>query len=226
MAIVYVHVFPNGKLYAGITTQRPTKRWQRGKNYTHNPHLQRAIEKYGWDNIEHIIIGEYPTAEEAGEVERAFIAEHHLQNPNYGYNISDGGEHGAHSEKTKKKLSDIRKGSGNPMYGRRGKDCPRYGKPSPMLGRKMSEEAKRKISEANTGKSHPVSESAKEKIRIKNSGKNNKNSISVLCVETGIVYASSGEASRMTGCHQGHISECCNGTHQTTGGYHWRYADE
>lgn len=225
MAIVYVHVFPNGKRYVGITTQKPSKRWQRGKNYTHNLHLERAIKKYGWDNIKHIIIGEYRTAEEAGEVEKDLIKKHHLQNPAYGYNISYGGEHGTHSEETKKKLSDSRKGSGNPMYGRRGKACPRYGKTSPMLGRKMSEEAKRKISAANTGKSHPVSESAKEKIRIKNSGANNKNSIKVLCVETGIVYASSGEASRMTGCHQGNISECCNGTHKTTGGYHWRYAD-
>lgn len=225
MAIVYVHVFPNGKRYVGITTQRPTKRWQRGKSYTHNPHLQRAIKKYGWDNIEHIIYGKYSTAEEAGDVERALIAKYKLQNPEYGYNISDGGEHGTHSAETKKRLSDRRKGSGNPMYGRRGKASPRYGKPGAMLGKKMTEEAKRKISIANTGRSHPVSESAKEKLRIKNSGANNKNSIRVLCVETGVVYASSGEASRMTGCHQGHISECCNGTHQTTGGYHWRYAD-
>ena len=68
MAIVYVHVFPNGKRYVGITTQKPSKRWQRGKNYTHNLRLERAIKKYGWDNIKHIIIGEYRTAEEAGEV--------------------------------------------------------------------------------------------------------------------------------------------------------------
>lgn len=225
MAVVYVHVFPNGKRYVGITTQRPSKRWQRGKNYTHNQHLQRAILKYGWDNIEHIIIGEYPSAEKAGEVEKTLITKYHLQNPKYGYNISGGGEHGKHSESTKKKLSDSRKGNNNPMYGRRGESSPRYGKPSAMLGKKMTEEAKRKISLANTGKSHPVSESAREKIRIKNSGANNRNSIRVLCVETGIVYASFGEASRMTGCHQGHISECCNGIHKTTGGYHWRYAD-
>ena len=80
MAIVYVHVFPNGKKYVGITTQRPSKRWQRGKNYSHNLHLQQAIKKYGWDNIEHIIFGEYPTAEEAGEVEKALIAKYNLQN--------------------------------------------------------------------------------------------------------------------------------------------------
>lgn len=28
---VYKHVFPNGKLYFGITSKAPNKRWQNGK---------------------------------------------------------------------------------------------------------------------------------------------------------------------------------------------------
>lgn len=231
MAVVYMHVFPNGKKYVGITSQRPSKRWQRGNNYTHNPHLERAIKKYGWDNIKHIVVGEYTTIEEAGEVEKRIIREQNLQNPNIGYNISNGGEHGTHSQETIKKMSEQRKGSGNPMYGRRGNLSPRFGKPGAMTGKHLSDEAKKKISKANAGKKNgmygrKLPESAIEKIRERNSGANNKNSKAVLCVETGTVYASSGEAARKTGCHQGHISECCNGVHYTTGGYHWRYADE
>lgn len=226
MTFVYIHVFPNGKMYAGITSQRLCKRWQSGKNYTHNRRLQNAIRKYGWDNIEHIVIDRYDTAEEAGEVEKGLIAKLDLQNPEHGYNISSGGEHGEHNEETKKRLSESRKGQNNPMYGRRGELSPRYGKPSAMRGRKMPEEAKRKISAANTGKSHPISEETKEKIRVKNTGANNKNSKKILCVETCTVYASSGEAHRKTGCLQSHISECCRGIHETTGGFHWRYADE
>lgn len=230
MAIVYMHVFPNGKKYVGITTQRPTKRWQRGKSYTHNLHLQRAIEKYGWDNIRHVIIGEYENAKEAGEVERRIIAEENLQDPDRGYNISDGGEHGTHSAETIQKLSRDRTGEKNPMYGRRGKLSPHYGKPGNMLGKHMSDSARAKISKANAGKNNgmygrKLSDEEKERIRIINSGANNKNSKRVICVETGSVYASCGDAARSTGCHQGHISECCNGVHKTTGGLHWRYVN-
>lgn len=231
MTIVYEHIFPNGKKYVGITSQNPSKRWQRGNNYTHNPRLERAIKKYGWDNIQHIIVGEYETAAEAGAVEQKLISEQNLQNGKFGYNISPGGQFGCHSEETKKRMSESRKGSRNPMYGRRGKSSPRYGKPGGMLGKHLSEESKKKISRANAGNKNgmygkALSNEAREKIRVRNSGANNPNSISVICVETGVVYASSGEASRMTGCHQGHISECCNGVHKTTGGYHWRYAYE
>lgn len=230
MTILYMHVFPNGKKYVGITSQRPAKRWQRGNNYTHNPHLQRAIKKYGWENIEHIILGEYTSAKEAGEAERKIISEQNLQDPARGYNISSGGEHGTHSAQTIQKLSLSRIGEKNPMYGRRGRLSPHYGKQGHMYGKHMSESAKAKISKANTGKNNGMygrhlSEEEKERLRVMNSGANNKNSKRVLCVETGLIYASSGEAARNTGCHQGHISECCNGTHKTTGGLHWRYAD-
>lgn len=231
MAIVYEHIFPNGKKYVGITSQRPTKRWQRGKNYKNNPHLERAIEKYGWDSIEHKIIGEYSTLKEAGEIEKQIIANEKLQNPDFGYNISDGGEHGKHNRETIKKLSAERKGSKNPMYGRKGFLSPRFGKPGCMNGKHLTEEAKAKISKANSGKRNgmygkKISEENKQFLRWINSGANNKKSIKVMCVETGVVYSSSGEAARETGCHQGHISECCNGTHKTTGGFHWRYANE
>jgi hypothetical protein len=45
----------------------------------------------------------------------------------------------------------------------------------------------------------------------------------VLCVETGVVYPSAAEADRCTGANFRHISNCCLGKRQTTGGYHWRY---
>lgn len=47
----------------------------------------------------------------------------------------------------------------------------------------------------------------------------------VLCVETGIIYNSTGEASRNTKANQGAI--CCVANHKkyykTAGGYHWEY---
>lgn len=47
----------------------------------------------------------------------------------------------------------------------------------------------------------------------------------VRCVETGIIYASTHEASRELGIGQGNISTVCRGGRKTAGGYHWEYAD-
>lgn len=230
MYVIYEHKFPNGKKYVGITMQKPEKRWSRGKNYSGNLRLSRAIEKYGWDNIEHNILAIYATVEEAGAEEQKLIAEGNLQDPQYGYNISSGGEHGKHSDETKQKLSKLRKGSLNPMYGKTGEISPRYGCTSAMKGKHLSEYAKAKISEANSGPNNGMygkhlNDDTKEKIRVSLSGCNNKKSKKTLCVETGVIYNSTGEAARLTGCHQGHISSCCKGSLKTTGGYHWRYVD-
>lgn len=48
---VYVHVFPNGKLYIGATRQEPKKRWRGGGGYRNQKAMHEAILKYGWDNI-------------------------------------------------------------------------------------------------------------------------------------------------------------------------------
>lgn len=47
----------------------------------------------------------------------------------------------------------------------------------------------------------------------------------VVCVETGITYESTREASRQTGIDQGGISKCCRNIshYNTAGGYHWSY---
>lgn len=57
--IVYVHIFPNGKLYFGITSKQPNARWEGGSGYGDNqPVMKAAIAKYGWENIEHEILFE------------------------------------------------------------------------------------------------------------------------------------------------------------------------
>ncbi len=47
----------------------------------------------------------------------------------------------------------------------------------------------------------------------------------VICIETGKVYDSLLEASKECGCSKNHISDCCRGKRNTTGGYHWKYKD-
>lgn len=110
---VYMHVCKeNNKTYVGITSQNPEDRWgSNGYRYNHNEYFTRAINKYGWDNFEHIILFKNRTKEEAERLEVLFIKILLSNNRTYGYNISNGGESiGKHSEESKKKMSELRKG--------------------------------------------------------------------------------------------------------------------
>ena len=70
---VYKHIFPNDKIYIGITCNSPKTRWgNQGYGYK-NQLVGRAIKKYGWNNIEHIIIRKGLTKEEAKIAERKLI---------------------------------------------------------------------------------------------------------------------------------------------------------
>lgn len=53
-------------MYVGITSKEDVKRrWLRGTGYKCNIHFTNAINKYGWDNIEHEILLDGLTKEEA-----------------------------------------------------------------------------------------------------------------------------------------------------------------
>ena len=47
----------------------------------------------------------------------------------------------------------------------------------------------------------------------------------VMCIETKEVFNSLKEITEKTGINYKHISCCCKGKRQTTGGYHWKYID-
>ena len=111
---VYVHINKvNGKRYYGITCQKVNRRWRNGKRYSYNQHFWNAINKYGWDNFEHIVIARGLTEEEAKWLEIELIREHDTTNKDKGYNISLGGDGGSGHEVTKetrKKISESLKG--------------------------------------------------------------------------------------------------------------------
>ena len=86
---VYVHKFPNGKNYVGLTKQDVEVRWgHKGWGYKKQP-IYKAIEKYGWDNIQHIVLKDGLTFEEAQNLEKEKIIE--FDSINNGYNVSPGG---------------------------------------------------------------------------------------------------------------------------------------
>lgn len=88
---VYKHTFPNGKVYIGITSQKPKSRWANGKGYQDNKRMYNAIKKYGWNNIKHEILFTGLTQEQAFEKEIELIAEYDSTKFDKGYNISHGG---------------------------------------------------------------------------------------------------------------------------------------
>ena len=91
--IVYMHVNKlNNKKYVGITCQEPKKRWKRGGCYKGSPHFYRAIQKYGWDNFEHLILAENLSEAEAKQLEIDLIATYQLRDAQFGYNLAAGGQ--------------------------------------------------------------------------------------------------------------------------------------
>ena len=231
MYCVYVHHFPNGKKYVGVTSWKPELRWgANGRNYK-NSYMTNAIKKYGWNNIKHEIVAQNLTAEQASEMEIKLIRKYNSANRKYGYNISLGGiDRKICSEETKEKL---RKAN---------------------IGKVMSEESKRKIGEFNRGRHHTeeairhMSEAQKksyangnnrihspeirDKVREKLKGRklsdyvlqkaNEAKFHKVRNIHTGEIYPSIKNACEKTGLNRSTIIRQCTGV---TKKKDWEYAD-
>ncbi len=150
---VYVHVFPDGKLYIGATRQEPKKRWKGGGGYRNQKMMYEAILKYGWDNIKHIVLISNLKEDMAMEIERALIEKYNTQDSQYGYNTKDGGQHfGEHSEQF---LIDLKERMSGNTY---------------CVGRKLSESHIEALRQSNIG-THRPSKHKGEKIHTEETKK-------------------------------------------------------
>ncbi len=129
-----------------------------------NVYLWNSVKKYGRENFS-VYVVELCDKEILGEKEIYYIKELKSHISQNGYNILWGGNLGwlniKLSDETKLKLSKLfsdgrRKGDKNANFGNKGILSPLFGKP-------LEEETKRKISESHKGK--PRSEETKEKLR-------------------------------------------------------------
>lgn len=198
---VYMHITPSDKIYIGITSRNPVKRWGRnGYNYRSNKHFYNAILKYGWDNIEHVILLTDLSKEEAEKKEIELIKKYNATDSKCGYNHENGGNSiGKHSEETKAKISESHK------------------------GKKLSDASRKKISDANKGKipwdiGMHLSDEEKFICMMKQKRR------PVFCIETKKYYCGVNYAEKKTGINASSIVRCCRGKVPRAGGYHWEYA--
>lgn len=105
---IYMHKNKiNGKVYIGQTYQTLANRWgSDGRRYK-GQIFYNAIQKYGWDNFEHIILKEGLTQEEANQQEIYYIQLYQSTNKNFGYNVTKGGNSNTLSDKQKKQRRQL-----------------------------------------------------------------------------------------------------------------------
>lgn len=250
---VYEHISPSGKRYIGITEQKPERRWRAdGSGYRQNEHFMNAIKKYGWDNFEHSILFEGLSKEEACTKEKELIKKYKSDLFEYGYNRSEGGEHGELGEAAKQQISEAVKDLwSNPEYRQHMSEAhkgqARTGwHHSDDTKRKMSEIAKKRFqdpkqvekislinkrrSETPEGRAHLVksakaawaNKESREKIIASKRG-NHYRACKVRCVETGEVFQSVTVAAQAIGRTRESVGRVCRGLGGTAGGKHWEF---
>lgn len=217
---VYMHTTPNNKVYIGITKQPVERRWRNGEAYKYHTYFYRAIQKYGWDNIKHEVIFDNLTEEEAKQKEIELIEMYSSTNQKHGYNRSAGGESGSagykFTEEQKQRLSEMRKGEKNSMYGKHHSQETIEIERVKHLKENLSPETINKMSKAKKGKK-----------RDKNSIEKQRKAMAyiVVCSETLEEYIGSKEAGKDKNIDPSCITKVCRGERKTAGGYHWYYKE-
>lgn len=248
MYSIYVHVNKtNHKAYFGITSREPKRRWANGNGYKQNAHFYAAIQKYGWDGFNHVVLRDDLTKEEACKKEREYIAEFDTANPVSGYNNDLGGiANGKMSEATRQKLREAHKRAGaDPEV--------RARMSRGQLQRFRDPEARRRLSEAHRSywekeESHMAASEAQRRSLRENPARieaqreglrkfyathpeakeRMMRPVNQYTLDGRLVHewSSAKEAAENGGFHRGHICNACKGKMKQHGGYAWRYADE
>lgn len=138
MYTIYMHTNKiNNKKYVGITCQEPWTRRFNGNGYGYKSCVlfNKAINKYGWENFEHSVLDICENENDAKQLERYYINLYKSNNNEFGYNIMEGGQTQRYPQSIKDKISAANKG-----------------KPSPAKGKRLSEEQKQKIRDAQKGR--------------------------------------------------------------------------
>lgn len=210
MYVVYKHENKiNHKVYIGQTNDI-SRRWSyNGIMYKTCPRFYSAIQHYGWDSFDHVILYNNLSQQEANYYEQLMIKEYDSVDPDKGYNILSGGQGLSDywtREENRKRQSDNKK---------------RY----------YEEHPEKKNFFVEWDLNHPE-QKEKHKILMKEKyGKginplckiNEARKTAIKCVETEKIFESLMAASRYYNLPPGNISKCLHGQRKTCGGYHWEF---
>lgn len=230
---IYVHINKiNGKMYIGQTVQTNlNNRWVNGYGYKGCTRFYNAIQKYGWDNFEHIVLFDKLTLDMANVIEEELIKKFQTTNDKYGYNIKFGGTNMRHLDETKNKISIAHIGLKHSVETKnkiRENHADFSGENHPSFGKKLTKETREKISKSHhnvSGKNNPMygrthTDDIRMNISLAKSKKvyqydddNNFTS----------EYSSVINAKKETGICNVTIAQCCRGIVKHAGGYVWRY---
>lgn len=221
---VYCHTNKiNGKKYFGITCLSLNDRWRNGKGYVDQPVFWNAIKKYTWDGFFHEVIADGLTENEAKQKEIELIALYKTNcckydNPEFGYNMTDGGDGTSgwhHSKESKIKMRESRRvlsGENHPMYGKH-----------------HTQEAKDKIRISRQGTS--LSDECKIKMSKARIGIKNNQAVCVYCIETNTIFGTIMDGANYAGVSTESLRNNLNnkwkhaGRHPATGEQlSWKYA--
>lgn len=213
---IYLFTFPNGKHYCGFTSRSLNKRWGgHGEGYEKCPLVWKAIQKYGWDNIIKEVIFIFDNEEEALNKEKEVIAEMQLTNPDFGYNLHQGGKPTGNAdfltEDGRRRLSEhMKKRWQNAEYRDKIVNNPNRHFLTPEDQRKGVEASR----QARMG---TVASNAKPVLQI------DKTTNDILAE-----YPSGGQASKAIGkglSGASNILAVCRGARTTAYGYKWRFKE-
>lgn len=214
---IYAHINKtNGKVYIGQTKQKLYKRSRGGKGYQDSPYFWKAIEKYGWDNFEHIVLIDGISLTSANQIEEKLIGVFDFTNRSLGYNLHYGGNN---SKQNPEAIEKRRRA---------------------MIGRHHSPEARRKISEGHKNPSIETRRKISEALRKRKATEKQK----ILARERFLgnryrakpinQYDLDGNFIKQWGCakdveneigiNHSNIGKCCNFNAKTAGGFQWRYS--
>lgn len=109
---IYLLTSPSGKKYVGQTWNYERRMWQHSQPGTQQPAIRRAVEKYGWENIQRKVLADgIDNQEDLDKLEIQYITEYGTLAPD-GYNLKGGGSYGKHIEATKQLISKTRRERG------------------------------------------------------------------------------------------------------------------
>lgn len=227
---IYLHIFPNNKVYVGLTKLKVNNRWRFGKGYK-SQYIYRAINKYGWNNIKNIVIFDNLDFETAQKIEINLIKIFKSNNKIFGYNIECGGQLGMVGVKRSEiTIEKMRKANIGKIVSSETKQKIS----NSNKGRIVTEEMKKKMSEKQMGnKNHNFGKKATLETRLKmiknqKRGLENKNHTQVEQFDLELNFIKRWDCIN-DACKEykvGHssISDCCSGKQKTSKGFIWKYS--